>query len=755
MKKLLALILVFICSNTAIAEKLFQYRGIFPAKREANAEITNYILLKKGTSVNLSIEEQGTGPTDRVKISEMKLTSDPRIIFSSETNFSELKITETGIYQVKLVPVSQAGGEIKFILNVRETEPGQTGEVIIDGSNNVISSRQSHTTDQTDIGSNTMSAVSSDENTEYNRVEKDLSAYLINKESIGKIETVADVDNVEKTASDQAYVASDTQIISLNQVAGGVASQTADEPEIKIIAPAEHCFINPFNGLRFSFKNLPKNEIRFFEDNIEIFLMSSDGKNRKVEGNFFISEPGVMTFLPVMLRPGAVYHVNNLLKNGWKKMFAAFPELHCELENLQGKVFIKLYWNQQVDLLPNPLGQLIKLENSIVSIKSGGEELLSLSLNDAPPYGDLGKISYRARPYELTIEIDEAVLSQDADKTANLIVEARIDGQEGTVSLFNKELSSEKTSDVSAKGLAPNTTEIAVTALGEGEIGNQIAKLDSLPEDAKFSHFYSFSVVDEPGEKNKSWPEELSWSDTGTLWVVDSQRRKILNFSEEGQLLLAFGKKGNSKGEFILPVALLARGGKVYVSDITRHCLHKFAEDGSFLRTIESAPEKGIYINTPGGMTIRNSELWVTDRSLARVNCFDQEGKYLGGFGGDNKGLLVAPMGVRADKDGLLVLERNGIIKKFTPMGEQIAAFQTGCLEARGFDVDCWGTIWVCDAARFEVVRYNLKGRILATLTSPPGPLPWVPTGVAVRQDGLIAVTDAQNKQIHLFSVAK
>jgi sugar lactone lactonase YvrE len=224
----------------------------------------------------------------------------------------------------------------------------------------------------------------------------------------------------------------------------------------------------------------------------------------------------------------------------------------------------------------------------------------------------------------------------------------------------------------------------------------------------------------------------------------------LLNFSADGRLKLAFGKKGDQPGQMSLPVALTLKQGRIYVADTAQHCLHKFAEDGSFLLQIKSDPSRGAIIDVPGGLCFRGEELWAVDRGLARVCCFDVEGKYLGGFG--DHGIINSPLSVRSDDEGLFILEKNGIIKKFLPMGQQIAGFQTGCLEPRGFEVDPWGTIWVCDARQMQVVRFNQKGRVLATIKAPPGPRPWMPTGVAMRKDGMLAVSDAENKKIHIFS---
>jgi hypothetical protein len=55
-------------SEPHLLPRPIDYRGIFPADRESDARITNYILLKKDTRIRFEIEEQGRGATDRVKV---------------------------------------------------------------------------------------------------------------------------------------------------------------------------------------------------------------------------------------------------------------------------------------------------------------------------------------------------------------------------------------------------------------------------------------------------------------------------------------------------------------------------------------------------------------------------------------------------------------------------------------------------------------------------------------------------------------
>jgi sugar lactone lactonase YvrE len=372
---------------------------------------------------------------------------------------------------------------------------------------------------------------------------------------------------------------------------------------------------------------------------------------------------------------------------------------------------------------------------------------MALDVNQAPPYGSFDGINYIARPYEIVFDIDKQKFASEEMFPLELKVFALVDGQKEKTEIFNQQISPDSAIAIDQPATDEETD---LPATGEFE---EIQELADLPEDIEFFNISRFSIVSDEAEKSRAWPEEVFWSKDGSLWVIDSQRRKLLNFSVDGALKFAFGEKGKDEGQMGLPVALTVKEGKIFIADRSRKSLHKFSEDGTFLLSISSDPLRGFKINLPVSLCFRGEELWVADRVLNRVHCFTSEGRYLGGFGKEVDALINAPIGIRADSEGLFILEDTGIIKKFTPMGKQIAAFQTGCSEPRGFDVDPWGGIWVCDAGKFQVVRFDQKGRVINVLNAPPGPRPWMPAGVDVRQDGKIAVADAENKQVHIFSV--
>lgn len=726
MKKI-AVILLLLVNTILFADKTLQYRGVFPANRGNDAAITNYILLKQGTIVEFSLEEQGKGLTSLVKIVEVQLTSDAKVTFSDENGKIEsLKVVETGIYQVKLVPTAVGGGEIRFVLNVIEKEDVP----IVEPRGQTVAASPAQ--------------------------ELPVSMPSLNQSGIGVTEEgmqppVAVEPALPASAAVQIASAvpevQDSPVVSTASVDSMVAdSQLTD---FQLVSPAADVYLSPLRGMVFSVSPTLQNAAAIAKSHCEIFLLRADGEKQPVEGQFFSSQPGQVTFLPNQLLPGAVYNIAD--KMGTITRRSAFPELKSECEFAEDMIRTRVFWLQLPDLLPNPLGQKLKLEDTTLEIFVDGERIFTIEPANSAPFGVEGAVSYNFKPYEMLCEIKRAGISEFTE--VELVVIARIDGSEQPIICFKQEFKNDfmnvpahEPAVASPTAVAPASEAISLPIAEE-----KVEELADLPEEINFSLAGSFAAYENPQEKNRAWPEELVWCEDGRLWLIDSQRRRVMNFSSSGQLIRAFGEKGEKDGALSLPVALALRQGKVYLADPTQNCLHVFAVDGSFLARVTSTPDQTPIIAAPGSLCFRKDELWVVDRGLVRITCFDHEGRYLGGFG--NEDTLGSPMSVRADADGLFVLEKSGVVRKFSPMGVQTAGFQTGCLEPRGFDVDTWGTIWVADAGRFEVVRFNQKGRILKVLKAPPGPRPWLPTGVAVRKDGMIAVSDAENKQIHLFAV--
>jgi hypothetical protein len=216
----------------------------------------------------------------------------------------------------------------------------------------------------------------------------------------------------------------------------------------------------------------------------------------------------------------------------------------------------------------------------------------------------------------------------------------------------------------------------------------------------------------------------------------------------------AFGDKGSKDAQLGLPVAIAILGDMIFVSDYSNHALHLFNDSGLWQRSIKSNKSSGLLLDFPGSICFRHEEMWVPDRGNSGILCFDLNGSFLGTFVSTHEAPIESPISVRADEDSLFVMQKNGIMKIFNPMGTLEASVNTGCKEVSGFEYDFWGGFWICDGVNSVVKRFDQKGRVLLEISSPSGlQEPWIPTSLALRNDGKLAVADAANKMVHIFAV--
>jgi hypothetical protein len=265
----------------------------------------------------------------------------------------------------------------------------------------------------------------------------------------------------------------------------------------------------------------------------------------------------------------------------------------------------------------------------------------------------------------------------------------------------------------------------------------------------------SFSVQEADGP-SISWPKGVKWDAQGGLWVVDSQNRRVIRFNPaDGVSLTAFGKKGKEPGSLGLPMDITLDGDMLYVSDTSGHCLHVFHLDGTFVRSIGTWGVKVGFIDLPHGVDFSGGQLWVADRGNSRINRFSPDGRFRGSFGekGELPGYLNGPVAVKVFGDRLCVLEnKTPRVQFFSTTGKLVKALPLkDARDPVALDVDPWEGIWVADAEAKTVTRYDYQGKVLARIVPPNGPNVWIPTSVAVRADGLIAVGDGPNRSVHVF----
>ncbi|MDD3148300.1 MAG: hypothetical protein PHD82_13475, partial [Candidatus Riflebacteria bacterium] len=655
----------------ADAERLFDYRGVFPAQRPAGAKITNYMLLKKGSQISFEVEEQGRGLTNRILIPKIKLTSDEKVFVENPEGLKSLSVPETGIYEITLVPATNEPGEMRFILKVFETLAQQpvASEVTVIAPPPASDS--------------TPTVIAASASTNQIPVEAAVQVVAANQAAPASAATQLIIATPDAVASAAGPILTD------NSVNAALVSSApvfiGSEPVL--LAPRLDAFLNPFTGFRFSLEDVNFIAADKLSQMFQVFLRSADGREIAVEGRRFSPEPDILTFMPDKVIAGAVYNLaisdESLTQRKLYKV-AAFPEIMVDFSMSGKDVKARVYWNRSIDLLVGPEGQVEQLTGSLLIVKKGEVPLASFELNnDFQPLGAKDQISYRAQPCEIELTMPAEIF---ADNACVIEVKAYIDGNSEMVQVRNASYKPViEVEDLPEPLLIDQTaTPSTTTAPDEHDFSDipavdsenrfvapeveEIQTLENLPASSAFRLEKSFSVVSSDQEALSAWPQDAVWGETGGIWVLDSQLRRVARFNRDGALVKTFGQKGDEPGGLGLPVAMALRNSNLYLVDTTRRSIHIFAEDGTYKSVITGDPSTGGNIELPCGISFRKNEMWIVDRNQARILCFNDQGAFLGSFGSTTVAPILSPAGIRADSDALFIRESNGLVKKFSPM---------------------------------------------------------------------------------------
>jgi len=535
-----------------------------------------------------------------------------------------------------------------------------------------------------------------------------------------------------------------------------------------------------------------------------VFQLDVQGKERPVPGSFFLVDKSLVRFIPASFIRGSVYHLRAFGPTTGKSIgdfrFQAIPEVAINPSFATEGLRIELNWPELKDLMPSGDSQVVQLDWVELRISASGARLLSFPLTaKLPPFGSSDGVGFQAQPFRFSMMVPTGICPPD--------------GEQIIISLHARIIDIPQPLEVARTTLTTNFgSAIQDSALKDAPAGTDpddsrqppmIPPSASTPAYVPTENRYptddvgrspggsastpAFIPREEPivldpvvpiadpgpratvqkagtikvGEGNSndymSWPKGISWAQDGSLWVADSQNRRVLHFTEKGRLIKAFGKKGKGIGMLGLPMDLVIEKNQVFVSDTSAHCIHVFSVDGQPIRDIGTWGTRTGQIDLPHGMFAGNDQVVVADRGNCRIVRFGLEGTGRGGFGskGELPGFLNYPICVQANRGEVLVLEEGGRLQRFSPDGKFLGRFPILLKEPGAFEVDPWGYIWIADSEANQVVRLDASGTHLLTLESGGTAKPWIPTSIAVRDDGLIAIGDGQSKTIRLFHLVK
>ena len=199
--------------------------------------------------------------------------------------------------------------------------------------------------------------------------------------------------------------------------------------------------------------------------------------------------------------------------------------------------------------------------------------------------------------------------------------------------------------------------------------------------------------------------------------------------------------------------------GCVYVAEIINCRIHKFTGEGAHLKSVGGEEKGGVAF--PAGIRVsQDDQVFVCDDTDQKVHVFDRNLEKLFSFGesGEAPGHFQSPSDVAFGSDGSVLVAdtKREKILRFTSRGEFLSEFvmkgQSSQLEL-GVCVGPTGHLFVSDFWNHQVVVFDRAGQFVSTFGqkgAEPGEFD-MPAGIAVDCDGFVYVCDQMNSRIQVF----
>jgi peptidylamidoglycolate lyase len=232
------------------------------------------------------------------------------------------------------------------------------------------------------------------------------------------------------------------------------------------------------------------------------------------------------------------------------------------------------------------------------------------------------------------------------------------------------------------------------------------------------------------GAKTFAMPHGLTVDREDNVWLTDVALQQVFKYSPDGKLLLTLGKRGvagNDHTHFNRPTDVAAApDGSFYVSDGYRNTrVLKFAADGKFLLQWGTKGNKPGQFDLPHGIALDAAgRVYVADRSNARVQVFEAEGRFVSEWKGAALGrpydiaigsggnAFVADGGDQSpaspSRSGIAVVSPEGkVLERFGGFGTDEGQFSM----AHDIAVAKDGSVYVGDTSAKRVQKFVRKGQ--------------------------------------------
>jgi hypothetical protein len=313
------------------------------------------------------------------------------------------------------------------------------------------------------------------------------------------------------------------------------------------------------------------------------------------------------------------------------------------------------------------------------------------------------------------------------------------------------------------------------------QVGDAAPKLALRPSYPRINLATGYEVI-------SSWPaghKDLAWGamagiaigSDGQVWTFNRGAVPVQVYTANGELVRSWGE-----GQFREPHQVrIDRQGDVWLVDSGLHCVRKYTPDGKLVLTLGTPGEPGedsTHLNRPTDVAITsNDDLFVTDGyGNNRVVHFDRHGKFVTAWGslGVERGQFSLPHSIAADSQGrLYVADRNNArVQVFDQTGRFLDEWRE-LLVPWHIVITDRDEIYVCGSSPMRwpripvpglivgippkdqlVIVFAPDGRVLRLSTFPKGQrlgeLEWV-HALAVDRQGNLYLGDIQGRRAQKF----
>ncbi len=266
------------------------------------------------------------------------------------------------------------------------------------------------------------------------------------------------------------------------------------------------------------------------------------------------------------------------------------------------------------------------------------------------------------------------------------------------------------------------------------------------------------------GEREFDQPHSLTSDSRDFVYVSDLNNNRIQKFTSDGTFVMQWGSKGTGDGEFDQPHGMASDSSDfIYVADTGNHRIQKFTSDGVFVARWGSKGSGTGLFDYPDGLAVdMNNFIYVADRDNNRIQKFSGNGKFMlqWGIRGTEPGKFNRPRGIAADKDGFVYVSEmfNYRIQKFTSEGKFIASWgKQGCgngefQETHGL-LAARGYVYIADTGNHRIQKFTPDGTFMARwgMSNSAGEFN-APKEIAVDSSGALYVADMYNNRIQKFT---